>query len=185
MGLTTVSRPVVLLLRGINVGRGHRVSMAELTGLLGEMGYADARTHLQSGNVLVGAGSRSADDIAGQVQDALGKRFGFAIPVIARTGHELSQVVAADPLGDVVDDPARYVATFLVEPPDGSAVRKLAASSFGRERFEVRGREVYQWCPGGQHKSPMVKALDKAGITSTGTTRNWRTVTRLAELARA
>lgn len=157
--------------------------MAGLRALLADLGYAGVRTHLQSGNVLVDWGGRSADTVAQEVQAALGDRFGFDIPVIARTGPELAEVVAADPLGKGATDPTRYVVTFLAKSPANTLVTNMQKQDFGSEQFSVHGREVYQWCPGGQHESPMVKALGKAGITSTGTARNWRTVTRLAEMA--
>ncbi len=42
----------VALLRGINVGKANRIATADLRGLLTELGYADARTLLNSGNAL-------------------------------------------------------------------------------------------------------------------------------------
>jgi uncharacterized protein (DUF1697 family) len=42
----------VALLRGINVGKAKRVAMADLRALLEELGYADVRTLLNSGNVV-------------------------------------------------------------------------------------------------------------------------------------
>lgn len=44
---------VVLLLRGLNVGRNRRVPMADLHELLEEAGYPEPRTLLQSGNVVL------------------------------------------------------------------------------------------------------------------------------------
>ena len=44
---------LVILLRGINVGRHKRISMADLRRLLEERGYGDVKTYLQSGNVVV------------------------------------------------------------------------------------------------------------------------------------
>jgi uncharacterized protein (DUF1697 family) len=175
-------QPVALLLRGINVGGRHRVPMAELRALVEEHGYTDVRTHLQSGNLLLDADSEPADEVALHVSAALARQFGFEIPVIARTAAELADVVTADPLGTIASDPARYVVTFLQVPPDPHDVRKLRREDFAPEQFTVRGREVYQWCPDGQQDSRLVKALGKAGVTSAGTARNWRTVMRLAEM---
>ena len=45
----------VALLRGINLGSKRRVAMADLRELLEGLGYDDVRTHLQSGNVVLGA----------------------------------------------------------------------------------------------------------------------------------
>lgn len=183
MAKRSTSGPLVLLLRGINVGTGHRLAMADLRSLLEELGYTGARTHLQSGNVLLDAGSQQSGTVVREVESAMADRFGFEIPVVARTTAELADVVAANPLAGVATDPTRYVVTFLAVAPSEAAVDSVNDRDFGREQFVVRGREVYQWCPGGQHESPLVKALAKAGVTSSGTARNWRTVTRLLELA--
>ncbi len=177
--------PLVLLLRGVNVGTGHRVAMADLRSLLGDLGYPDARTHLQSGNVALDAGPRQSGAVVRQVESALADRFGFEIPVVARTSAELAEVVATNPLADVATDPARYVVTFLPMAPSKAAVSSVGDRDFGQEQFVVRGREVYQWCPGGQHESPLVKALGKARVTTAGTARNWRTVTRILDLTKA
>jgi uncharacterized protein (DUF1697 family) len=176
---------VALLLRGINVGGRHRVPMAELRALVEEHGYTDVRTHLQSGNLLVDAGPEPADVVAQRLSAALAGRFGFEIPVIARTGAELADVIAADPFATIATDPARYVVTFLEKPPNPDDVDTVREKDFAPEQFIVRGREVYQWYPGGQQDSLLVKALDKAGVTAAGTARNWRTVTRLAQMTGA
>jgi uncharacterized protein (DUF1697 family) len=157
--------------------------MAELRAVVEELGYADVRTHLQSGNVLLDAGVDSPKKVAGHVSAKLSERFGFDIPVIVRTAEELADVVTADPLGGIATDATRCVVTFLDETPKARNVEKVSAEDFSPEQFAVLGREVYQWCPRGQQDSALVKALAKAGVTSAGTARNWRTVTRLAEMA--
>src|SRR4051794_3372743 len=45
----------VALLRGINVGGRAKVSMSALRDLFAEMGYAGAKTYIQSGNVVFSA----------------------------------------------------------------------------------------------------------------------------------
>jgi uncharacterized protein (DUF1697 family) len=42
----------VALLRGINVGRGNRVAMADLRRLTEALGHTEVATYIQSGNVL-------------------------------------------------------------------------------------------------------------------------------------
>src|SRR5215207_4478836 len=86
----------VALLRGINLGRARQVGMPRLKELLEARGYADVRTHLRSGNVLLDSALPEADvaaDLAGAIED----EFGFAVPVVVRTGRELAAAVAGDP----------------------------------------------------------------------------------------
>ena len=46
---------MIALLRGINVGSHNRIAMAELRELLASLGYSDARTLVQSGNIVLTA----------------------------------------------------------------------------------------------------------------------------------
>ena len=43
---------MVALLRGVNVGKAKRVAMADLRGLVADLGYHDVTTLLNSGNVV-------------------------------------------------------------------------------------------------------------------------------------
>ena len=54
----------VVLLRGINVGRHNRIAMGDLRALLGDLGYRDAATHLQSGNAVVTSGEEGPEAVA-------------------------------------------------------------------------------------------------------------------------
>ena len=173
---------LVVLLRGINLGRSRRVATADLRALLAELGYEDVRTHLQSGNAVLATGDRPTA-VATAVEAGMAERFGMDVRAVVRTAERLAAIVAADPLGEVADDPARRMVIFLPAAPDRAALRALAAEDFGDERFAASGLEVYAWCPGGIGRSRLMAALGDARLTPGGTARNWRTVTRLAEMA--
>ena len=42
----------IALIRGINVGKSNRIAMADLKSLLTDLGHADVRTLLNSGNAV-------------------------------------------------------------------------------------------------------------------------------------
>ena len=171
----------VLLLRGINVGRAHRIAMADLRALLTAQGHGGVSTLLQSGNVLLDS-DLPAPELARSVEQAVEQRFGFAVPTVVRTREEVLAVLARDPLGAVVTDPTRYVVSFSADhvPPD--LVQRLHAVDPGDDEFAVVGRELYLWCPHGQLESPLSAALAKHRGGPAGTARNWKTVLKLAEL---
>jgi uncharacterized protein (DUF1697 family) len=169
-----------VLLRGINVGRAHRVPMAELRELLTAEGHAGVATLLQSGNVVLDS-DRPAGELAPAVEQALERRFGFAVPVVVRTRDELLAVVAKDPLGSVATDPSRYVVSFSTAPVPAEVQERLAAVDSQDDVYTVDGRELYLWCPHGQLQSPLSAALAKAK-GPVGTARNWATVLKLADL---
>ena len=169
-----------VLLRGINVGRAHRVPMAELRELLTAEGHTGVATVLQSGNVVLDS-DRPAGELASSVERALEERFGFAVPVVLRTREELLAVVAKDPLGSVATDPSRYVVSFSNVPVPAEVQERLAAVDPVDDVFAVDGRELYLWCPHGQLQSPLSAALAKMK-GPVGTARNWATVRKLGDL---
>jgi len=174
---------LVVLLRGINLGRHNRIGMASLRELLEGMGYEGVRTHLQSGNVVLSAREPAAE-VARAIEEAIEARLGLSIDVIVRTAEEIAAVVAADPLGDVATDPAKHLVAFLSEEADPDALRELEREDLGAERVTARGREIHLWCPHGIQASGVMTALARRPPAPVVTVRNWRTVTRLAEMTR-
>jgi uncharacterized protein (DUF1697 family) len=172
----------VVLLRGINVGSHNRIPMPRLREVLAEAGFEDPVTHLQSGNAVLRSGDSAAKVVAA-VEGAIRDEWGFDVPVIVRSKAQLAKVVEADPFAGVADDPARYVVMFMSRKPSAKAFSGIDAAKYEPESFELRGKELYAWLPEGQHDSKLMKALGKADKELVGTVRNWRTVTKLLELA--
>lgn len=171
----------VALLRGINVGKANRISMADLRSLVGSLGYTDVRTHLQSGNVVFDStDARTATGPA--IEAALATEVGLAVSVVVRTAKQLAAVVAADPLAGVVNDPSRYFVNFLGEKPPAPALAALLDLDLDPELLRHDGLHIYQWIPGGALASGVTPARWKSlGVTVTA--RNWRTVTALRAMA--
>jgi uncharacterized protein (DUF1697 family) len=172
----------IVFLRGINLGSTNRISMPELRELLADVGFADVRTYLQSGNVVLSSRAAGAT-VARRCREAIADRFGLDIGVVVRTRDELAAVVRRNPLGDIAKDPKRYQVSFLDVEPDAALVDKLAAVAAPRERFEVVGREVYAWHPAGVARSKLWSLLAGKGLGVTATARNWTTVTQVLVLA--
>ncbi len=173
----------VALLRGINVGTAKQVGMAALSDLVTGLGHTEVRTHLRSGNVVLTASRTSAEKLSAQLTKAIEEQFSMTVGVVVRTRDELAAVVAANPLGEIATDPSRSVVAFLSGPPDPAGLAALLAADVSPENIVADGRELYLWCPNGQADGAATKALTKAKLKVTVTARNWRTVTKLLELA--
>jgi uncharacterized protein (DUF1697 family) len=172
----------VAFLRGINLAGKRRVSMEKLRATLEEAGYTDVKTLLQSGNVVLTSSAKPAKlerDLAKTLREA----FGFDISVVVRTRKELADVVAADPFGAEATDPKLYQVSFLSAKPKHAGVKELESADVAPERVAVRGREVYAWHPGGVGRSELAKLITDRRLGVEVTARNWRTVTKLLELA--
>jgi uncharacterized protein (DUF1697 family) len=172
----------VVLLRGINLGGRNRIAMADLREALGEAGFDDVRTYLQSGNVVLSSDG-SAEKVAKECERLIADRFGLDIRVVVRTRGELAKVVQRNPLADVADDPKRYQVSFLSAKPERDAVRKLADVAVSPERLVHLGRELYTWHPDGIGRSKLAAGLTGPGLGVTATVRNWATVTSLLQMA--
>ena len=173
----------IVFLRGINLAGKRRVPMAELRAVLADASYEDVATLLQSGNVVLTSGvdpKALEHEVASKLQDA----FGFRIGVVVRTRDELADVIAHNPLGAEADDPARYQVSFLSSEPDPRGLKQLQTAQVAPEQVAVRGREVYAWHPGGVGRSELAKQITakRLGVDEV-TARNWRTITKLLELA--
>jgi uncharacterized protein (DUF1697 family) len=175
---------LIVLLRGINLGGRNRISMPELREALGDAGFDDVRTYLQSGNVVLTT-TAPATKVARECEQVIADRFGLEIDVVARTRNELAKVVERNPLKRVAKDPKRYQVSFLAAKPGPKLVRKLADAAVPPEKLVTIGRELYAWHPDGVARSKLWAQLAGKGLGVTATARNWTTVTKLLELADA
>lgn len=167
----------VVLLRGVNLGPRNRVRMPDLRAALEDAGFADVRTALQSGNVVVrhdGDAAAVGDGVRSVLRDA----FGLDVDVVVRDEDELRAIVADDALGDVATDGSRRFVVFCSEPPDPALLPEVAAP----ERLVVRDRELHAWCPDGVRESRPMTALGRRPPAPVTTFRNWNTVLKLAQL---
>jgi uncharacterized protein (DUF1697 family) len=172
----------IALLRAINLRSHNKVSMASLRESVEALGYADVRTHLQSGNVVFTSAGTPAQ-AEREIADRLAQDLGLEIPVLVRTRDELAAVVEANPLGDVASNPARLFVTFLSGSADSKRVRELDPSAYEPDLFHVGVREIYAWHPEGVRMSRLTNAFWEKRLGVTATARNWNTVTRLLALA--
>lgn len=92
----------VVLLRGVNVGGNHRVPKAEFQAVLEGLGFRDVVIYINSGNAVF-----TSDHVVKvrDVQAALEKHFGFAIPTLILPGDKVKAIAAAIPVHWTNDSP--------------------------------------------------------------------------------
>jgi uncharacterized protein (DUF1697 family) len=171
----------VILLRGINLGPTRRVPMAELRALLGEAGYENVATYVQSGNVVLDSEARAAE-LEATTAKLISDRFGFDVPVVSRTAQELAAIVKLDPLADLVTEPKRYQVSFLDKALAPAAVQAVQALAIEAEAVAVAGREIYAWHPEGVARSKLWNKLASGSLGAKATARNWTTVRTLLRM---
>jgi uncharacterized protein (DUF1697 family) len=166
------------LLRGVNVGGKTKLPMADLRRIAEGCGFDDVRTYVQSGNVVFRT-SGAAAAVAKKLRSAIAAGTSLNPAIAIRSAEQLAKVVEQCPF----DDTANVHVTFLVEGAKHAAP-KVEQEQFAPERYDVRGREVYLYLPNGLGRSKLAAALSKGAAAADGTTRNWRTVTAVLEMAR-
>jgi uncharacterized protein (DUF1697 family) len=175
----------ISLLRGINVGGHNAIRMAELRALYESLGFAPVESYIQSGNVVFGAGRASAGTLVGKIEAGIADTFGFDVPVILRSAAEMEGVVRDNPFLAEGADPTKLHVTFLAEKPTADLVARYASHVQGPDELRLVGREAYLHCPEGLGRTKLTPTFMERAFGSATTTRNWRTVNTVLEMARA
>lgn len=178
-----MSERQVALLRGVNVGKNKRISMAELAKLVAKLGFKDVKTLLNSGNVVF-TSSIGAAAAAAKIEKALVKELGVASNVTVLTAAEVDAVVKKNPLLDVADNPSRLMVAVVRDAADLVKLKPIAAKKWDPDRIALGPRVAYVWCPNSILDNECYSAVNKVlkdGVTA----RNWATVLKLQALAKS
>jgi uncharacterized protein (DUF1697 family) len=176
----------ISILRGINVGGSKKILMKDLEELYVELGFADVRTYIQSGNVLFRSAKDIPDkEIAGLIKQAISRKFGFDVPVIIRSLDEMEKAIQDNPfVKDKTIEGNKLHVTFLSDPPDTSAIAPVSKLEFAPDKFIISGREIYLHCPFSYGETKLSNSFFESKLKVTATTRNWNTINKLIEMAR-
>ncbi|SON61193.1 hypothetical protein MSIMFI_02698 [Mycobacterium simulans] len=162
-------------LRGVNVG-GVSLKMAEVAAALTNAGFANVRTILASGNVLLESYS-SVATVRKAAEAALRERFGYDAWVLAYDIDTVRAIVDAYPFEPEVEGYQSYV-TFV---SDGDVLDELAALTAGPNEKISRGEGVIYWqvAKGNTLESTIGQTMGKKRYKSSTTTRNLRTLDKV------
>ena len=165
------------LLRGVNVG-GVNLKMAEVAAALTAAGFANVRTVLASGNVLLESSS-GVSTVRKKAEAALRERFGYDAWVLAYDIDTVRTIDEAYPFEREVDGYQSYI-TFVA---DDAVLVELAAlaDQAGPDEKISRGDGVVYWQvpKGSTLDSTIGKTMGKPRYKSSTTTRNLRTLAKV------
>jgi uncharacterized protein (DUF1697 family) len=172
---------LVVLLRGVNVGKAKRLPMAEFRALLLQLGCDQATTLLNSGNAVVLAPGISPQRLATQLAAAIIERFGFTVPVVVKSAEEFMRIIAANELASGAGDHSRLLVALAQNATGLSSLRALASLVEPPERLLHGEHAVYLDCAGALLESKAGAAL-LGRLGQAATTRNWATMQKLQAL---
>ena len=164
----------VAFLRGINVG-GHRVKMDELRRHFADLGLANPRTFIASGNVVFEGDESDDGALERRIEEGLEGALGYEVPTFVRGLREVAVIAAADSPAET----AHYVGFLKAEPDDGMRALIEGLSS-ERDRFHCAGRE-FHWLSQGKisESPPFGRIFDRAMRDIVHTMRNMNSLRRL------
>ena len=176
---------IVSLLRGVNVGGHHKIGMEALRALYESLELRNPRTYIQSGNVVFLTKEHNLAVISRRIEDAIEKNYGFRVGVVVRNTSELSDIVSRNPFAERIGiDPGKLLVIFLPTDPSTDTREELHRLKPSPEEIRAEGREVYVYFPDGMGRSKLLPVLERI-LKKSGTGRNFNTVTKLLEMAKA
>jgi uncharacterized protein (DUF1697 family) len=170
----------ISLLRGINVGAQKIIRMADLTRMYEALGAKNVETYVQSGNVVFDAVEASAVEWQGQLRAQILETFGFDVIVFVRAEPDLARILKQNPF--LNKEPEFLHVTFLMDKPAPEKSVMLAPAN-GADEFAIGLEEIFLYCPGGYGKTKLSNAFFEKKLNVPATTRNWKTVKKLHEIA--
>jgi uncharacterized protein (DUF1697 family) len=164
---------LIALLRAVNVGGTGKLPMSELRAMCEELGFADVRTYIASGNVVF-TSRKSEAAVKAVLEKRLEVYAGKSIGVLVRTADEMAQVASDNPFPKLA--PNRTMTVFLDKAPPADTLESVRGRK--DEKIHLGRREIYVHYGDGMAKSKLVIPAAKLG-----TARNINTVTVLAKMA--
>ena len=173
----------IALLRGINVGGNNLLPMKDLTAVLEEIGCSNVKTYIQSGNAVFDSSASNAPQLAKTIGKAVLGSHEFEPLVQVLTIRELEIAVASNPFPNAEANPKSLHLSFLAEEPGSPELDSLNELKVESETWALIGNVFYLHAPDGIGHSKLAARAEKLiGVDATG--RNWRTVSKLLEIAK-
>lgn len=172
----------IALFRGINVGGNNTLPMAELVEQLEQLGLPGAVTYIQSGNVAFRCATKRTADLEPRIANAVQQNHGFRPRVLVLRVQELEHAVAVNPFPEATKEPKSLHLWFLSQVPTKPDLDALEQVKSETERFKLDNKVFYLHAPDGIGRSKVAERVEKA-LGVEGTARNWRTVSKVLEMA--
>jgi len=175
---------IISMLRAVNVGGHNKISMEALRALYESLALHDPQTYVQSCNVVFRSDAKNLKALAEKIEKAIEKKFGFRPTVILRTKSEMKAAMEKNPFaGRPEVAPNKLLVTFLAQKPAAEALVLAQKIKADPEEMHILGREVYIYFPNGMGRPKLSWPQVERALKTTGTGRNWNTVTKLLEMA--
>lgn len=152
--------------------------MADLRSLLNELNFKNLQTYIQSGNIILES-DLDKEAICDQIKNRIKEKFGFDVPVIARTIPEWEKAIKNYPFS--IKNEKIVAFTFLDKKSD---IKDVEVNLNGQDKFTIVDDLIYLYCPSTFAKTKLSNNLFERKLNVTATTRNLKTTLKLLDLAK-
>jgi uncharacterized protein (DUF1697 family) len=125
-------------------------------------------------------------ELSESIEKAILQKFGYDVPVIIRLVEELKHIVGENPFhnadGTVAD---KIYITFLEDKPLPEIVDRINPLNYIPDKFCIKGKEIYLNCASGYGTTKLSNSFFENKLKVRATTRNWKTVSTLIEMAKS
>ena len=167
----------IVLLRGINVSGKNKLPMAELRDLLNDLGFQNVQTYIQSGNIILEA-NEGKSVICNKIKEGVLNKFGYDIPVIARTIPEWKKAITKYPFS--INNTKIVAFVFLNRKIYET---KIDVKGINNDQYLIDNDMIYIYCETGFGKTKLSNNLFEKKLNVTATTRNYNTTLKLLDIA--
>ena len=173
----------IAFFRGINVGGRNVLPMKELVALLEGVGCEEVRTYIQSGNAVFRHSESDAVMLVKRIEDAVLDSHGFRPRILILSANELRRAIESNPYPEAESDPSKLHLYFLSESPSAPDIDSLNDVKIDSESFDLIGKVFYLHAPNGIGRSKLAERVERhLGVDATA--RNWRTVSKVFDIAK-
>ncbi|MDX8441927.1 DUF1697 domain-containing protein [Mesorhizobium australafricanum] len=172
----------VALLYSIILGEGRRVVMADLRAMAEGLGLKNVRTLVATGNLVFEARAGEVSKLEQRLEKAFEKTFGRHVDIIVRGAQDWMKLAAGNPFpGESVDAADQVAVRVMREPLLADAVQALQAYAADNEKVLWVDGDIWLVFSRERPSSRLLAAANHKRF-GVGTSRNWNTVRRLAEM---
>ncbi len=171
----------IVLFRG--VGGKTQLPTKPLREALGEAGFKNVATWIASGNAVLTT-KLGPEEARSRISAIVREKFGFSKAVMLVPLPAWSRLIAQNPFPEAVSEPTTLHAFILEAAPSRERIVALTAKAAASERVVVDGKALYFHAPKGFGVSKLPPVIDGT-LGTESTARNWNTVRKLEELAKA
>jgi len=174
----------ISMIRGINVSGQKKIKMNELKLLYESLNYKNVVTYIQSGNVIFKHTDSDYSVLSKSIEDKILEAFGFHVIVFIRTVNDLKNIVKNNPfLKRREEDINKLHVTFLSHKPSQSLTDEIDILKYKPDEFYLNENEIYLFCPNGYGRTKLSNNFFERKLKVSATTRNWKTLNKLIEIA--